>query len=137
MNINYTAVTLAAVAQFVIGAVWYMPVFGNLWGKIHGFAKMSKAEQKEAQKQMMPMLVVQFIMTVLTTIILAKLIILVPDHSAYMLAAAAWAGFVVPTQVSAVLFGGTDSKWVMAKILVMSGGSAACLFAAAAILGAY
>ena len=137
MNINYTAVALAAVAEFVVGAIWYMPVFGDLWGKIHGFKKMNKVEQKEAQKQMMPMLAVQFLFTVVTTVALAKLIVLVPDYSVYSLAIIAWLGFVVPTQVAAVIFGGTDPKWVLKKILIMAGGSAVCLLVAVAILGAY
>ncbi len=37
MDINYIAVLVAAVAQFIFGAIWYMPLFGGMWGKIHGF----------------------------------------------------------------------------------------------------
>ena len=136
MSINYFAVLLATVAEFFIGAIWYMPLFGSQWRKIHGFEKLSKAQQKDAQKEMMPMLVVQFIVTAVTTLVLAKIIILVPSYSEYTLAAMAWAGFVVPTQVAAIIFGGTDSKWIVNKALIMAGGSLACLMAAAAILGA-
>lgn len=134
MSINYFAVFLAAVAQFIIGAIWYMPVFGNLWGKIHGFKKMNKEEQKEAQKKMMPMLVVQFLVTLLTTVVLAKFIVLLPNYSVYALAGMIWIGFFVPVQVAAVLFGGTAPKWVITKTAIMSGGSLLCLLAAAAIL---
>jgi hypothetical protein len=136
MNVNYVAVLVATVAEFVIGAVWYMPIFGKAWGQIHGFDKLSKAEQKAAQKDMMPLLVVQLVVTAMTTLVLAKLILLVPGYSVYQLAAMAWAGFVVPTQVAAVIFGGTDPKWLVKKTLIMAGGSLACLMAAAAILGA-
>jgi hypothetical protein len=136
MSINYLAVLVASIAQFVIGAVWYMPLFGNLWGQIHGFNKLSKAEQKEAQKQMMPLLIVQFVVTVITTVVLAKLLVLVPSYSAYTLALMVWVGFFVPVQVAGVIFGGTEPKWIVKKVLILSGGSLVCLLAAAAILNA-
>jgi hypothetical protein len=134
MTINYFAVLVASVAQFIIGALWYMPLFGNLWGKIHGFDKLSKAEQKAAQKQMMPLLLVQLIVTVLTTLVLAKIIVLVPSYSAYMLALMVWVGFFVPVQIAGVIFGGTESKWIFKKVFILSGGSFFCLLAAATIL---
>lgn len=136
MDINYWAVLVASVAQFIIGAIWYMPLFGTLWGKIHGFDKLSKAEQNDARKGMMPLLLVQFLVTVVTTVVLAKFIVLLPDYSAYTLAGMIWIGFFVPVQVAAVVFGGTDPKWMVTKVAVMAGGSLACLLAAAAILNA-
>ena len=85
---------------------------------------------------MAPMLLVQFIVTVVTTLVLARLIVMLPDYSAYTLASMLWVGFVVPTQIAGILFGGTDPKWIIRKALVMAGGSFACLMAAAAILRA-
>lgn len=128
------AIILASIAEFIVGAIWYMPLFGNLWGKIHGFDKQSKDEQKAAQKGMVPLLLVQFIGTVVTTIVLAKVIEAFPAYSVYEVAALVWVGFFVPTQVSAVIFGDTKSPWVLKKILIMTGGSLACLLAAAAVL---
>lgn len=136
MEINYWAVLVATIAQFVIGAIWYMPLFGTLWGKIHDFDKLSKTEQKEAQKQMMPLLLVQFLVTLVTTVVLAKFIVLIPNYSVYSLAFMIWVGFFVPVQVAGVIFGGTNPKWIITKIAVMAGGSLACLLAAASILQA-
>lgn len=135
MSINYLAVLVATVAEFFIGGIWYMGIFSKLWGKIHGTDKMTKAELKAARQNMMPLLVVQIIITAVTTVALAKFIILVPSYSVYALAAMAWAGFVVPTQIAAIIFGGTEPKWFVTKTLIMAGGSLACLMAAAAILG--
>ncbi len=133
---SFLAIGVAAVAQFIIGAVWYMPLFGKVWGKIHGFETHSREVQKEMQKKMMPLLFVQFLVTIVTTVVLSVLITQLPGWNVYTLAGASWLGFVVPTQVSAVLFGGTNPKWIVTKILVMAGGSLACLQAAAAILSA-
>ena len=134
MNINYAAIAIAAVAQFIVGAIWYMPLFGSMWRDIHGFGKLSKAEQDQAQKEMMPMLGIQFVGTIVTTIVLARLMQLLPNYSAYTLAFMAWLGFIVPIQVSAIMFGGTQPKWMVKKALIMTGGALVCLLVAAAIL---
>lgn len=134
MNISLWAVIVAAVAQFVVGAIWYMPLFGNLWGKIHGFERHSKADQAQMQRDMMPMLVVQFLMAGVTAYVLAWLIAALPNENAYVIAAWVWAGFAVPTQVSAVIFGGTAPKWVVSKIAVMAGGALVCYMVAAFVI---
>ncbi|MEK7632602.1 MAG: DUF1761 domain-containing protein [Patescibacteria group bacterium] len=137
MNINYAAVLVASLAQFVFGAVWYTPVFGKVWGKIHGFDKVSKAEQQKMMKQMVPLLGMQFLTTIVTTVVLSAMLTETANAwSAYAFASLCWIGFIVPTQVSAVLFGGTEPKWVVTKILIMAGAAFGCMMIAAAILGA-
>ncbi len=134
MNINYIAVLVAAVAQFIFGAIWYMPIFGKTWGRIHGFDKVSPEQQKVMTKQMMPLLLIQFIITVLTTFVFA---VLYKDMSSqwheYGFAGFLWLGFIVPTQIAAVLFGGTDPKWFMKKILIMVFGSLGCMMLLATV----
>lgn len=134
LGVSLWAVVLATVAQFVVGMVWYMPLFGKLWGKIHGFDKLSKAEQKEMQSQMGPYYALQLLVTILTAFVLAKLVALMPDYSVYKMAGLVWLGLALPTQVSAVVFGGTEGKWMLKKIAVMVGGSLACIFAAVVVI---
>ncbi len=33
IHINMTAVIIAVVANFIFGAIWYMPLFGKMWAK--------------------------------------------------------------------------------------------------------
>ncbi len=136
MHINYLAIIIAAVAQFVIGAIWYMPLFGNLWGKIHGMEKVSKEERQKMMKSMGPFLALQFLVTLVTTFVLSIFIAHQPTWNAYAMAAFFWIGFVVPTQVSGVIFGGTNPKWIVAKILIQAGASFLCLEIAATIIRA-
>ena len=137
MNLNYTAIILATIVQFIVGAIWYTPVFGNLWGKIHGFDKLSKEVQAKMMKSMGPMLAVQFLVTILTSFVLVLFVNALPaGWNVFGEAGFFWLGFVVPTQISAVLFGGTEGKWVVTKILISAGGSLACLMAAAVVINA-
>ncbi len=138
MNINYVAVLVAAVAQFIFGAIWYMPVFGKTWGKIHGFDKVTPEEQKVMTKQMAPLLFVQFVGTLVTTIVFAMLYKDMPSQwHAYGFAGFLWLGFMAPTQVAAVLFGGTDPKWVIKKIGIMVFGSLGCMMVLAYIISIF
>jgi hypothetical protein len=36
-NINWLSVLVAAVSSFVLGAIWYGPLFGKAWMKVNGF----------------------------------------------------------------------------------------------------
>ena len=135
MTIHYGAVVVASVLQFIVGAIWYMPLFGKLWGKIHGFETQTPETQEKMKKGMMPLLAVQFVVTVVTTFVFALLLGGFPaDWNIYGLAFFFWLGFVVPTQVSAVIFGGIQPQWIVPKIAVMAGGSLICLEVAAAVL---
>ena len=135
MDVNYVAILVAAALQFVFGAIWYTPVFGKVWGKIHGFDKHSAEIQKEMMKKMGPLLGGQFVVTLVTTVVLAMLLNgTTSNWSAYELAGLCWLGFIVPTQVSAVLFGGTEPRWVVTKIFIMAGGALGCMMIAAATL---
>ncbi len=133
--INYIAVLVASIVQFIIGAIWYMPLSGKLWGKIHGFETYSPEAQKEMQKGMWKLLVPQFIVTLVTSAVFALLMNgFQSEWNIYGLAAFFWLGFVVPTQVSAVLFGGTKPEWMVTKIAISAGGALLCLEALAFVL---
>lgn len=132
MSISLLAVIVAAVTQFIVGAIWYMPVFGKVWGTIHGFDKISKEEQEKAQKKMLPLLGVQFLCTILIAGVFALLRQGFPaEWNVYGLAFFFWLGFILPTQIGAVLFGGTEPRWVVTKTAIMAGGALLCLLSTA------
>lgn len=133
MELNYLAILVAAVAQFVVGAFWYMPLFGNLWCKIHGIDPNS-IDQKAAMRQMAPLYGLQFIGTLITTVVLALFIMGMPmEWNVFGIAGFVWLGFIFPTQLSAVMFGGTPPQWLVKKTAIMAGGALACLMAAALV----
>ena len=135
MKINYLAILVATAVQFAIGAVWYSVFFGKLWGKIHGFDKLPKETQQKMMKEMGPFYGIQAFVTLITSTVLWIFITYLPhDWNVYALAGFFWLGFVVPTQVSAVIFGGTEGKWILKKVSVQAGASLLCLEAAAIII---
>ncbi len=134
MMINYLAVFVATAVQFIIGGAWYMGIFRNQWGEIHGYNSLSKEEQEKAQKGMGTQLGLQVLFTFITSFVFALLVAGFPaEWNIFGLAGFFWLGFVVPTQASAVMFGGTEKKWMVRKTAIMASGSLACLEAAAAV----
>ena len=128
MQLDYLAIGIATVLQFIFGAIWYMPIFGELWGKIHGFDQKSPEVQEAMKKGMAPLLVTQLIITLVTTVVFAILASGLPaSWNLFGLAGFFWLGFIVPTQIAGVIFGCTQPGWVMKKILVMLGGSLGCM----------
>jgi hypothetical protein len=128
MELNYTAIIVATIAQFIFGAIWYTPIFGKTWGKIHGFDQVALDKQKEMMKEMGKLLVTQFILTLVTTVVFALLLTRIsPDWNIYWLAFLFWLGFVMPTQVAGIIFGGTKPGWIMTKIFIAVGAGLGCM----------
>lgn len=125
-DVNLLAVLAATGAMFVVGAIWYMPIFGKAWGEIHGFDKLSKKEQKEMQAKMGPYYLAQIAVTFANAFVLAKLMFWLPEVLIYQIAFCTWLGFLMPAAVSGIIFGGTDSKWISKKIAITIVASLLC-----------
>lgn len=135
MQLNYLAILIATILQFICGALWYSVLFGKTWGKIHGADKYSEEQKKEMMKGMGGLYALQFLLTLITTFVLALFATSLPaEWNTFGIAGFFWLGFVLPTQVSAVVFGGTDKKWILPKIAIMAGCSLVCLMIAAVVL---
>jgi hypothetical protein len=132
MQVNFLAIILATVVQFIVGAVWYSVFFGKLWGRIHGFDKLPKETQQKMMSEMGPYYGIQAFVTLITAIVFG-IFVTYTSWNPFGLAFFFWLGFVVPAQVSAVIFGGTDRQWIAPKIAVQAGGALACLEAAAVV----
>lgn len=134
MQLNYLAILIATALQFAFGAFWYSVPFGKLWGKIHGFDKLSKETQEKMMKEMGPFYGLQALVTLVTTIVLAIFIANQPEWNAFAMAGFFWVGFVLPTQISAVIFSNTPKEWMLKKVAVQAGAAFFCYQIAAAVL---
>jgi Protein of unknown function (DUF1761) len=113
--INYWAVLVAAVAQMILGALWYGPLFGKPWAKMMGFTaeKMKEAKAKGMGKSYAIMTIGALIMSW----ILAHAIVFAGAYLVFygVMAGIAtgflnWLGFVAPVTISSVLWEGKSWK---------------------------
>ena len=71
-QINFWAVLVAALASFIVGWLWYGPLFGKLWMKLNGFTPEKLREEKGLP---MPfIMIVNYVATVLAAFSIAMFI---------------------------------------------------------------
>lgn len=108
-SFSYGYVALAALANFVIGALWYSPLlFGNIWAKWMGM----KTDGKMGGDMIVRM-VLNYLSTLVLIWFLAALMesLTVTEMSeALLLTFYVWFGVSVPTSLNSVLWGGKSVK---------------------------
>lgn len=60
MHINMVAILVAVVANFILGFIWYTPLFGKAWAKEMGFDTTIKPAGGEIAKGMIFMVIGNF-----------------------------------------------------------------------------
>lgn len=60
LHINFLAVLVAVIVNFIIGSLWYGPIFGKAWRKEMNIPLDFKPEQKEVFKAMGIMVIGRF-----------------------------------------------------------------------------
>jgi hypothetical protein len=62
IHINMLAIVIAVIANFVLGFLWYTPIFGKVWGKEMGFNMDEKPPGSTLAKGMIFMVIGNFLM---------------------------------------------------------------------------
>lgn len=117
--VNYIAVLVAAIANMVLGFLWYGPIFGKRWIALMGFtpAQIKEGQSKGMAKQM----ILGFIGALVMNYVLAHSLIFANTYlSASGVSAGLaggfwnWLGFVAPVTLSSVLWEGKSwSLWIL------------------------
>src|SRR3989344_5373124 len=94
INVDFIAVFAATVVAFVIGALWYGPIFGREWRRLMGFSDDAMRQMKMTPTKAMSG---GFVMTLLMVFVLANLMAMasvVTVGEALTFAFWIWVGFV-------------------------------------------
>ena len=113
VSVNYWAVLVAAIANMVLGFVWYGPVFGKIWMQTCGFDKLSKKElsaMKEKGKKSMWIaaagaLVIGYVMSHFVDYVGATTVVAGMQLGFWL-----WLGFIAPITIGMVLWEGKPWK---------------------------
>lgn len=117
--INYWAVLAGGIFLFIMGMLWYGPLFGKVWMKIMGAEHMSKEEMQKMQKEMMPMYVITFLLGLVTSFVLYYFVKLIPSRSGVDVAFWIWVGFSMPMAAGAIW--DTKKEFMLRKFSVTAG----------------
>ena len=99
---NWVAIVVAAIAQFVIGWIWYGPLFGKTW-----MSMMGMSQQSMGREGMGKTMVLTFIGSLVTAAVLSMLVGWMGAKTLGAGIAAgfwAWLGFVATVTLGGVLF---------------------------------
>ena len=62
LEINFMAVLVAVVANFILGFLWYTPIFGKAWGKEMGHDPNEKPKSSDMMRGLLFMVIGNFLM---------------------------------------------------------------------------
>ena len=102
----YWSIIVAAIAQMIIGYLWYGPLFGKIW------MRLSKAKMN-SKKSAIPSYVWMFVGSLVTAYILKIVLLVFPFASASgvtLTAVLLWLGFNVPVLLGSILWEGKSFK---------------------------
>lgn len=110
VTVNYVAVIVAAIANMVLGVVWYGPLFGKLWMKEAG---KTKKDLDAAKKDMPKLYAVAFVGAVVTAYVLAIFVSWAQISTialAIILGFLVWLGFILTISLQSLLWEGKSQK---------------------------
>jgi len=129
--VNWLAIVVAAIVQFVIGWLWYGPVFGKTWMSLMGINPQSVSREGMGKT-----VVGSLIGSLVTAYVLARLVGMMGAGTAAGGIAAgfwAWLGFVATVTLASVLY--EKRSWNL--YLLNNGYQLASLAVMGAILAAW
>lgn len=105
MKINYLAVLVATVAHFILGGLWYGPVFGNKFIQLIGWSpeKLQQVSNESHWKE----LLLAFLSSLVLVYVLAHFVEYTKSRTlggGLQTGFWLWLGFIVTTQLATVLF---------------------------------
>ncbi|WP_317896918.1 DUF1761 domain-containing protein [Aurantibacillus circumpalustris] len=139
IHINYIAILIAVVANFVLGFLWYTPLFGKTWGKEMGFNMEEKPDPSIMIKGMVFMVIGNFLMAYVFAHNMAvwnpvtwglEPSTASPSAVATMAAIFTWLGFYFPNDLGSTVW--EKKSWKL--FWINTGYHFFCLFVAAMIL---
>lgn len=108
MNLNYTAILIAVVANFIVGFIWYTPLFGKAWAKETGLDTSVKPTSGEMAKGMIIMVIGNFFLAYVFAHNIAAwsfvpgMAEMSPFSNAMSAAVFTWLGFYLPVDIGVV-----------------------------------
>lgn len=122
IEVNYLVVGVCAVLGMVIGAIWYGPLFGRQWCKLNGVDPNNKVEVARMQEGMIPVMILQFLLTLFQVYVLFHYIKgAEAEMSGLSNALWIWAGFIVPTLAASVIWTSESKKQQKKRFAIQAG----------------
>ncbi len=115
-------ILVCGVLSMVIGAIWYGPLFGNMWLRVIGATEITMETRKAMQKKAMPLYAVQFLLTLFQVFILTNLLSYGGwNASALGVSFFLYLGFVMPTVAGSAMWNNDSRSVAWTRFLIQAG----------------
>lgn len=119
ITLSFWPILISAIVSFIVGSLWYSPVlFGKEWMSL---LHMTEADIARAQaKGMIKLYIIQFILTLITFIVLGFFIRATDTYSATggaFIGLIAWFGFIATTAIGGMLWENKPFKLILINIV--------------------
>jgi hypothetical protein len=107
-NANLLAIILAAISGFMVGGLWYGPLFGKAWA-----AEIGLSEEELSKANPVKIYGLTFLFSILSAVFLGHLLAstgVTKPHVIMMISVGVAAGFIVPAIGTNYLFGRKSGK---------------------------
>ncbi len=136
IQINFMAIAVAVVANFILGFLWYTPLFGKRWGKEMGYDMNNKPKTSDFVKGMVFMVIGNFLLAFVLSHNMAawsfvpETKTMTPMANVTSSAVFTWLGFYFPGDLGSVAW--ERKSWTL--FFINTGYHLASLFVVASIL---
>ena len=130
---HYLAILVATIASFIIGGIWYGPLFGKVYRNILNVPEGTDMHGADGRLPLAHAMVLRFLATLVITYVLSYFLVFFGAAdilTALKLALVIWLGFMATVMTSSVLFEGRPVKFY----LINAGNELLGLLIAAAVL---
>jgi hypothetical protein len=135
-KINFIAIIIAVVANFVLGFIWFTPLFGKIWGREMGYDMSQRPKASEMMKGLIFTLIGCFLLVFVFAHNLAAWSFVPemkntsPISNVVMASVFTWLGFFFPVDLGSVAW--ERKSWTL--FFINTGYHLASLFVVAIIL---
>lgn len=136
IQINFVAIAVAVVANFILGFLWYTPLFGKRWGKEMGYDMNNKPKTSDFIKGMLFMVIGNFLLAFVLSHNMAawsfvpETKTMTPMANVMSASIFTWLGFYFPGDLGSVAW--ERKSWTL--FFINTGYHLASLFVVASIL---
>ncbi len=105
----------------IIGGIWYGPLFGKTQRQMMGGDTMTSEQHEAMKKAMGKMYALQFLLSLITAIVLDYFIMGTPVIVGVAVSVIIWFGFILTTIGGSALWSGKPKAWAWKMFFISSG----------------
>ncbi len=124
MEVHFLPILVCAIISLILGSLWYGPIFGKAWMrlmKVDEDCMSDPIKRKAAQKQAMPLYVLQFVLSLIQIWVLANFIVSGATSSGMVTSIWIFTGFILPMAAQGSMWNNDTKKDNWTRFFIVAG----------------